>query len=527
MVFTCNHCPYALAWHDRILEAAGDYSGRGVRFLAVNPNDAERYPADSLDAMRERVAGDGGWPIPYLRDESQEAAREFGAKTTPGRVRARRRRAAALPRRAGRRPHGPERRTPPGCARRSTRCSRARTRRARRPSRWAAASSGGSDRGHHGLGVGEVRQHRVGARPRAARPRRRGRSPPPPRGRRPRAPPARRAACRPRAPCPRPARTSPPPARGPPPPGPSGPRAGRSRTRPPRGRPSARRPNAPSFSAALAARLPVRSDCTVSSRSASAASASAAPGSARPSARIRASRAASARSSSSSIGASESSSPSSIAIAIMPVGAARHLDLAAEARARSRRGTRRRRRGGPGRPRPRASRRCPRARAARAEPGTLRRMLDALSVPPKLVLRALDDLHTLAEGSAADRARGRPQRPARVGEALPRVEDELSANIAALRRDVQALHAWLQPLHTELTDLDDTAEKLQTALAQVDATIGAFHRGAPGAAGTAFPGTASGSSRRTRAPGRAGAASARRRAAPRASAGGSRAGTPA
>ena len=83
VVFTCNHCPYALAWHDRILEAAGDYLGRGVRFLAVNPNDAERYPADSLDAMRERVQNDGGWPIPYLRDESQGAAREFGAKTTP------------------------------------------------------------------------------------------------------------------------------------------------------------------------------------------------------------------------------------------------------------------------------------------------------------------------------------------------------------------------------------------------------------------------------------------------------------
>ena len=83
VVFTCNHCPYALAWHDRILEAAGDYSARGVRFLAVNPNDAARYPTDSLEAMRERVAGDGGWPLPYLRDESQEVAREFGAKTTP------------------------------------------------------------------------------------------------------------------------------------------------------------------------------------------------------------------------------------------------------------------------------------------------------------------------------------------------------------------------------------------------------------------------------------------------------------
>jgi len=83
VVFTCNHCPYALAWHDRIAGVARDYADRGVRVLAVNPNDADRYPADSFDAMKERVAADGGWPLPYLRDESQEAARAFDAKTTP------------------------------------------------------------------------------------------------------------------------------------------------------------------------------------------------------------------------------------------------------------------------------------------------------------------------------------------------------------------------------------------------------------------------------------------------------------
>jgi peroxiredoxin len=80
VVFTCNHCPYALAWHDRIADAARDY--RDVHFYAINPNDAERYPRDSLDAMRERV-GREDWPMPYLHDESQEVARAFGAKTTP------------------------------------------------------------------------------------------------------------------------------------------------------------------------------------------------------------------------------------------------------------------------------------------------------------------------------------------------------------------------------------------------------------------------------------------------------------
>ena len=82
VTFTCNHCPYALAWHDRLLDAARDYAGR-ARVLLVNPNDAERYPADSLEAMTERVQADGGWPAPYLHDESQEVARSFGARTTP------------------------------------------------------------------------------------------------------------------------------------------------------------------------------------------------------------------------------------------------------------------------------------------------------------------------------------------------------------------------------------------------------------------------------------------------------------
>lgn len=82
VVFTCNHCPYALAWHDRIAQVARDYASAGVRVLAINPNDAERYPRDSLEAMRERVAAEE-WPMPYLRDEDQEVARSFGAQATP------------------------------------------------------------------------------------------------------------------------------------------------------------------------------------------------------------------------------------------------------------------------------------------------------------------------------------------------------------------------------------------------------------------------------------------------------------
>ena len=82
VVFTCNHCPYALAWPDRIAHVARDYAERGVRLLAINSNDAARYPRDSLEAMRERFAAED-WPMPYLHDESQEVANAFGAKTTP------------------------------------------------------------------------------------------------------------------------------------------------------------------------------------------------------------------------------------------------------------------------------------------------------------------------------------------------------------------------------------------------------------------------------------------------------------
>jgi peroxiredoxin len=82
VVFTCNHCPYALAWHDRIVSVARDYAGRDVRFLAINSNDAERYPADSYEAMRERLRREQ-WPLPYLHDESQDVARAFGAQVTP------------------------------------------------------------------------------------------------------------------------------------------------------------------------------------------------------------------------------------------------------------------------------------------------------------------------------------------------------------------------------------------------------------------------------------------------------------
>jgi peroxiredoxin len=82
VVWTCNHCPYALAWHERLLDVARERAADGVRFLAINSNDADRYPADAPGAMRERFAAER-WPMPYLHDADQSVARGYGARTTP------------------------------------------------------------------------------------------------------------------------------------------------------------------------------------------------------------------------------------------------------------------------------------------------------------------------------------------------------------------------------------------------------------------------------------------------------------
>lgn len=82
VAFTCNHCPYALAWEGRLIQLQADFASRGVQFLAICANDAEKHPADSFPAMKEH-ASEKGFNFPYLHDESQQVAKAFGAKRTP------------------------------------------------------------------------------------------------------------------------------------------------------------------------------------------------------------------------------------------------------------------------------------------------------------------------------------------------------------------------------------------------------------------------------------------------------------
>jgi peroxiredoxin len=82
LVQSCNHCPYVLAWEDRLMAIARDYAHQGVRVAAVNSNDVSRYPEDSFEQMKAR-AEKRDFPFDYLLDEDQAVARALGAERTP------------------------------------------------------------------------------------------------------------------------------------------------------------------------------------------------------------------------------------------------------------------------------------------------------------------------------------------------------------------------------------------------------------------------------------------------------------
>ncbi|MFC5279468.1 thioredoxin family protein [Halorubrum rubrum] len=81
VVFTCNHCPYAKAKFGLLNDLAAEYDDLAV--VGINPNDAEEYPDDSFEAMRERVADGTVAYDAYLRDETGEVAAAYGAVCTP------------------------------------------------------------------------------------------------------------------------------------------------------------------------------------------------------------------------------------------------------------------------------------------------------------------------------------------------------------------------------------------------------------------------------------------------------------
>ncbi|MBP8066813.1 MAG: thioredoxin family protein [Flavobacterium sp.] len=82
VIFTCNHCPYAKAYEDRIIALDKKYKKLGYPVVAINPNNPEVQPADSFELMQER-AKEKGFTFPYLFDEGQKIYPQYGATKTP------------------------------------------------------------------------------------------------------------------------------------------------------------------------------------------------------------------------------------------------------------------------------------------------------------------------------------------------------------------------------------------------------------------------------------------------------------
>lgn len=82
VIVSCNHCPYVVAYEARMVAIAREYQPKGVDFVAINANDAARYPEDGMPKMIERAKA-RGFPFPYLRDDAQTTVRALGARFTP------------------------------------------------------------------------------------------------------------------------------------------------------------------------------------------------------------------------------------------------------------------------------------------------------------------------------------------------------------------------------------------------------------------------------------------------------------
>lgn len=82
VIFTCNTCPYAKAYEDRIIALDKKYKEKGFPVIAINPTDPAMQPKDNLEAMKAR-AKEKGFTFPYLQDEGQKVYPQYGATRTP------------------------------------------------------------------------------------------------------------------------------------------------------------------------------------------------------------------------------------------------------------------------------------------------------------------------------------------------------------------------------------------------------------------------------------------------------------
>lgn len=82
ITFTCNTCPYAVLYEDRIVALDKKYASKGYPVIAINPNNPKTKPGDSFEEMQKR-AKEKGFTFPYLVDEGQQVYPKYGATKTP------------------------------------------------------------------------------------------------------------------------------------------------------------------------------------------------------------------------------------------------------------------------------------------------------------------------------------------------------------------------------------------------------------------------------------------------------------
>ena len=82
LIFSCNHCPFVVAYEDRMIELHNEYAPKGFPVLAINPNDTIAEPRDSFTKMIER-AQEKNFPFDYVIDADQEIYPQYGATHTP------------------------------------------------------------------------------------------------------------------------------------------------------------------------------------------------------------------------------------------------------------------------------------------------------------------------------------------------------------------------------------------------------------------------------------------------------------
>jgi len=82
IMFICNHCPFVIHVNEELVKLGNDYPPNGIKLIAINSNDAQKYPEDSPEKMTI-VAKKLGYKFPYLFDETQEVAKAYDAVCTP------------------------------------------------------------------------------------------------------------------------------------------------------------------------------------------------------------------------------------------------------------------------------------------------------------------------------------------------------------------------------------------------------------------------------------------------------------